>query len=58
MVKAAGGKFKLRDRAVHVWGEAARVPAFREVCNDSAAAAADKLRRLASLMDASHASCR
>mmetsp|Transcript_13436 Transcript_13436/g.40635 ORF Transcript_13436/g.40635 Transcript_13436/m.40635 type:complete len:492 (-) Transcript_13436:416-1891(-) len=58
VVTAAGGQFKLQDRAVHVWGEAARVPAFRDACNDGAASAPDKLRRLAQLMDDSHASCR
>lgn len=51
-------ELKLRDRAVHVWSEAARVPAFRDACNDDMAAASVKLQRLADLMNASHASCR
>ncbi|KAF8072885.1 GAL1 [Scenedesmus sp. PABB004] len=48
--------FKLRDRAAHVYGEAGRVHAFRDVC-ESDASADDKLASLGRLMDASHASC-
>lgn len=49
--------FKLRDRALHVFSEAARVPEFKEAC-DSKAHADQKLLELARLMDLSHASCR
>lgn len=56
-VKASGGAFKLRDRALHVYSEAARVPQFRDACN-AEAGADDTLRRLGDLMNASHASCR
>jgi galactokinase len=56
-VKASGGVFKLRDRALHVYSEAARVPRFRDACN-AEAGADDTLRRLGDLMNASHASCR
>ena len=67
------GGLKLRDRAVHVFSEAARVRAFAAACSESvsgggdgdaaaAAAAAEGeealLSRLGQLMDASHASCR
>jgi N-acetylgalactosamine kinase len=60
-LKASGGAFKLRDRALHVYSEAARVPQFRDACNSEdggGGAGGDKLRRLGALMDASHASCR
>jgi len=60
-VKASGGTFKLRDRALHVYGEAARVPQFRDACNSGGGAEGsegDKLQRLGALLDASHASCR
>lgn len=56
-MKASGGAFKLRDRALHVYLEAARVPQFRDVCN-AEAAPDDTLQRLGDLMNASHASCR
>ncbi len=48
---AAG--FKLRDRAAHVYAEAARVGAFAAACASGA-----PLEALGELMDASHASCR
>ena len=54
---ASAGAYQLRNRAVHVWEEAARVPQFRDICNSSAASG-EKLSQLAALMDASHASCR
>jgi len=50
-VGAAG--FKLRDRATHVYAEAARVGAFAAACASGA-----PLEALGALMDASHASCR
>ena len=49
--------FKLRDRALHVYSEAARVPEFKAAC-DGNAPADEKLLELARLMDLSHASCR
>lgn len=52
------GGFKLRDRALHVYAEAARVPQFRDVCNDASLAPAQKMAALGALMDASQASCR
>jgi N-acetylgalactosamine kinase len=70
---ARGSGFRLRDRALHVYGEAKRVLQFGAVCNEAAAASAGggrnrgasggggggaALPRLAALMDASHASCR
>lgn len=45
--------FKLHDRAVHVFGEAARVTSFAAACAKGAS-----LAELGALMDASHASCR
>ncbi len=55
---ASAGAYRLRDRAQHVYQEAALVPRFRGVCNDGALDADAKLAALAELMDASHASCR
>ena len=52
----AGG-FKLQQRAVHVYAEAARVPEFKAVC-DRSAPAEEKVAALGRLMDASQASCR
>lgn len=61
------GGLKLRDRAVHVFSEAARVRAFAAACSENVAVAggndesegeAALLSRLGQLMDASHASCR
>ena len=66
------GGLKLRDRAVHVFSEAARVRAFAAACSESVgsggegggkgtdeeAGEAALLSRLGELMDASHASCR
>jgi len=45
--------FKLHDRAVHVYSEAARVHKFSDEC-----AANPSLQRLGELMNASHESCR
>ena len=57
---ASKGGFFLRDRAVHVFEEAARVERFRDACRGQAAGAgaAPTLEELGRLMDASHASCR
>ena len=55
---ASAGAYRLRDRAQHVYQEAALVPRFRAVCNDASLDANAKLAALAKLMDASHASCR
>lgn len=49
--------FKPRDRAVHVYTEAARVELFKKAC-EANIEADQKLKRLADLMDESHASCR
>ena len=54
------GGLLLRDRALHVYDEAARVLKFAKLCNDAAAAGGggdDDLKALGSLMDASHESC-
>ena len=45
--------FKLHDRAVHVYSEAARVHKFVDECKDM-----PSLNRLGELMDASHKSCK
>ena len=45
--------FKLRDRAVHVYSEAARVLQFADECKDETS-----LNKLGELMDASHKSCK
>ena len=45
----------LRDRALHVYAEAARVFAFRDVCS---AAQGDALERLGQLMNDSQSDCR
>ncbi|KAK9816763.1 hypothetical protein WJX72_004871 [[Myrmecia] bisecta] len=55
---AGAGGFKLRNRARHVYAEAARVLQFRDVCNSSQIGAEDKLGKLGALMDESQASCR
>lgn len=63
------GGLKLRDRAVHVFSEAARVRAFAAACSEGVDGGsghdapetegeAALLSRLGQLMDASHASCR
>ncbi|KAK9792724.1 hypothetical protein WJX73_007552 [Symbiochloris irregularis] len=56
IAESAGG-YKLRQRALHVYAEAQRVPQFRDVCNGSASAD-EKLAQLAQLMDDSQTSCR
>eukprot|EP00775_Hariotina_reticulata_P013759 gene13759-13878_t len=48
--------FHLRDRALHVFSEAGRVYAFKNVC-ESDSSADDKLKQLGELMNGSHASC-
>ena len=55
---AQSGGFHLRKRAVHVYSEAARVWAFKQVCDDNSLGGDDKLKRLGQLMDESQASCR
>ena len=52
----AGG-FQLRKRALHVFAEAARVHAFRAVCNGDGDTEA-KMAALGELMDTSQGSCR
>ena len=55
------GGFYLRDRALHVYREAARVAAFAGVCDDAENGTIDgatAVARLGELMDASQASCR
>ncbi|XP_031782188.1 N-acetylgalactosamine kinase [Nasonia vitripennis] len=49
-------KFKLRQRALHVFEEAARVLSFRSVCESKDLDAADRLRQLGNLMSSSHSS--
>ena len=49
--------YKLRQRALHVFTEAARVPEFRDACN-SKASTQDKMAELARLMNDSQTSCR
>jgi len=57
-------EFKLQQRALHVYGEAARVYDFDSTCTKGGEAAdprresVDELRTLGALMDASHVSCR
>nr|XP_003705628.1 PREDICTED: N-acetylgalactosamine kinase [Megachile rotundata]XP_012146161.1 PREDICTED: N-acetylgalactosamine kinase [Megachile rotundata] len=48
--------FKLRQRALHVFQEAARVIEFQRVCEDSTMTEEEKLRRLGDLMCKSHES--
>lgn len=57
LVLAAFRDFKLHDRAAHVYSEAARVPAFRDVCLGHGSAD-EKIAALGKLMDDSQASCR
>lgn len=62
-VLAASDAFMLRDRAVHVFGEAARVLRFRDLCGGAlqpgaVAGGSDVATALGALMSASHASCR
>ena len=49
--------YKLRQRALHVYQEAARVPQFRDACNSSAGGQAT-MAELARLMNDSQTSCR
>jgi hypothetical protein len=57
-IAAAGSDgFKLHERALHVYSEAARVTAFKATCDDDGLSGEEKLARLGALMDASHASC-
>jgi len=46
--------FKLQQRAVHVYGEAARVEEYYNVCNTMPSGA---IERLGQLMNQSHHSC-
>jgi galactokinase len=50
--------FKLRQRALHVLGEAARVLNFREILTTSGKLNQEKLLRLGDLMNETQASCR
>lgn len=59
----ASDAFMLRDRAVHVFGEAERVVQFRDLCRGvvepaAVGGAADVATALGALMSSSHASCR
>ncbi|KAL4860073.1 Galactokinase [Chlorella vulgaris] len=56
-VLAANDSFELKNRALHVYAEKERVPAFRDVCN-SEGDVETKMSKLGALMDESHASCR
>lgn len=49
-------EFKLKQRAKHVYSEAARVFEFDEVCRS--ATGENALQKLGQLMDDSHGSCR
>ena len=49
--------FKLRQRALHVFSEALRVPEFQKACNEGGDES-EKLNTLGRLMDESQASCR
>lgn len=54
------GGLLLRDRALHVFEEAARVLQFAKICNGAATGGGggeDDLKALGNLMDASHESC-
>ncbi|XP_015602041.1 N-acetylgalactosamine kinase isoform X2 [Cephus cinctus] len=50
--------FKLQQRALHVFQEAARVQVFRDTCEEKKGNETEKLRCLGSLMSKSHASLR
>jgi hypothetical protein len=51
------GGFNLRDRAVHVYTEAKRVPAFKKIC-DGDDSPQHKIQELARIMNDSQDSCR
>lgn len=53
-----GSGFNLRDRAMHVYSEAARVLEFKAACDSPTLTPEQQLEELARLMDDSHASCR
>lgn len=59
--RRSGGTFDVRARAAHVYGEAARVRAFRDECaaagGDEPAAAAAVAQRLGRILRESHDSC-
>jgi N-acetylgalactosamine kinase len=59
-IDVATCKFKLRDRAVHVYAEAARVHRFRALCDDDDVNVdgEQRLAALGALMSDSHESCR
>lgn len=51
-------ELKLRDRAIHVFREAARVHQFKRVCEDNSIVDVDKVKLLGQLMNESHESLR
>ncbi|KAG6574574.1 galactokinase [Phytophthora cinnamomi] len=61
-VLASAASFKLRQRALHVWGEAGRVEEFRAICTELATKTetqvSSQLQSLGDVMTASHSSCR
>ncbi|KAL7682625.1 putative ribosomal protein S5 domain 2-type [Plasmopara halstedii] len=63
-VLASNSKFKLHQRALHVWGEAERVKHFKKICASIAdetplncVALSKQLQNLGEIMTASHKSC-
>lgn len=52
------GEYKLRERALHVFEEAARVEKFKNTCQNESLSEEEKLVTLGKLMDQSHSSCR
>jgi galactokinase len=53
----AATQLHLQQRACHVFSEAHRVLAFKQVCEDSQLHGSDKMRQLGALLNASHSSC-
>ena len=54
---AAAPRLHLQQRACHVFAEAQRVLAFKQICQDPQLAAGAKLQQLGDLLNASHISC-
>jgi N-acetylgalactosamine kinase len=50
--------FQLYERATHVFSEAQRVYKFKEICEDSTLEEGDRVKKLGTLMNESHFSCK
>lgn len=51
-------RFHLFERAYHVFGEAQRVYQFKDTCDSEAITEEERVKKLGTLMNESHYSCR